>query len=51
MQDPSPQQLADQADDARARTLILIQGLDQAQLMGPRLPIVNPLRWESGHAA
>jgi iron(II)-dependent oxidoreductase len=51
MQDPSPQQLADQADDARARTLILIQGLDQAQLMGPRLPIVNPLRWEIGHAA
>ena len=51
MQQPSPDQLVAQVDDARARTLALIQGLDQAQLMGPRLPIVNPLRWEIGHAA
>ena len=29
-------------EDARARTLALIEGLDAAQLMGPRLPIVNP---------
>ena len=35
--------------DARARTLALVAGLSDAQLMGPRLPIVNPLRWEVGH--
>lgn len=51
MQLPSPDQLVAQIEDARTRTLTLIQGLDQAQLMGPRLPIVNPLRWEIGHAA
>ncbi len=38
-------------EDARGRTLALIEGLDDDQLMGPRLPIVNPLRWEIGHAA
>jgi iron(II)-dependent oxidoreductase len=38
-------------EDARARTLALIDGLDSAQLMGPRLAIVNPLHWEIGHAA
>src|SRR5207237_744531 len=35
--------------DARARTLALVAGLSDEQLMGPRLPIVNPLRWEVGH--
>jgi len=48
---PSPAELAAQAADARARTLTLIEGLDDVQLMGPRLAIVNPLRWEIGHAA
>ncbi len=43
--------LVAQIEDARARTLALIDGLDAAQLMGPRLAIVNPLRWEIGHAA
>jgi len=45
------QQLIDWMEDARRRTLALIEGLDSAQLMGPKLPIVNPLRWEIGHAA
>ena len=48
---PAPAELAAQAADARARTLTLIEGLDQDQLMGPRLAIVNPLRWEIGHTA
>jgi len=48
---PNPAELAAQAADARSRTLALIEGLDAAQLMGPRLAIVNPLRWEIGHAA
>src|SRR5437879_13291376 len=41
--------LAAELRDARARTLLLVQDLDDAQWMGPRLPIVNPLLWEVGH--
>ena len=37
--------------DARGRTLELVAGLDDDQVMGPKLPIVNPLRWEIGHVA
>ncbi len=37
--------------DARARTLELVQGLDHTQLIGPKLDIVNPLQWEIGHVA
>ncbi len=51
MQLPEPRELIVQIDDARARTLALTQDLDAQQLMGPRLPTVNPLRWEIGHAA
>jgi iron(II)-dependent oxidoreductase len=43
--------LPTQLRDARKRTLQLIAGLDDAQMMGPRLDIVNPLRWEIGHTA
>jgi gamma-glutamyl hercynylcysteine S-oxide synthase len=38
-------------EDARRRTLSLVSDLDDEQLMGPRLAIVNPLRWELGHVA
>jgi iron(II)-dependent oxidoreductase len=37
--------------EARERTLELIDDLSDDQLMGPRLGIVNPLRWEIGHIA
>ena len=37
--------------DARARTRELIDDLTDAQLTGPRLRTVNPLRWEVGHVA
>ncbi len=37
--------------DARRRTLDLVSDLDDAQLMGPRLDIVNPMLWEIGHVA
>jgi iron(II)-dependent oxidoreductase len=37
--------------DARERTTELVAGLTDEQLMGPRLAIVNPLRWETGHVA
>src|SRR5262245_17829993 len=45
----SSARLTDFLADARARTLELVHGLDTAQLMGPRLDIVNPLLWEIGH--
>jgi iron(II)-dependent oxidoreductase len=37
--------------DARRRSLELVADLNDAQLMGPRLAIVNPLLWEIGHLA
>ncbi|HTE18372.1 MAG TPA: DinB family protein, partial [Armatimonadota bacterium] len=37
--------------DARARTLALVADLSDEQLMGPRLPILNPLKWEIAHVA
>src|SRR5712691_1135693 len=37
--------------EIRERTLALITDLDDEQLIGPRLSIVNPLRWEIGHVA
>jgi iron(II)-dependent oxidoreductase len=37
--------------DARARTFDLVADLSDAQLMGPRLAIINPLLWEIGHVA
>src|SRR3954467_4656111 len=37
--------------DARRRTLDLVADLDDDVLLGPRLPTVNPLRWEIGHVA
>lgn len=37
--------------DTRRRSLELLDDLDQDQLLGPRLAIVNPLLWEMGHLA
>lgn len=45
------QDLAAWVSDARARTLELVADLTDEQMMGPRLAIVNPLRWEIGHVA
>src|SRR6184192_4203528 len=44
-------QLAALVRDARDRTLNLVADLADDQLLGPRLPIVNPLRWEIAHVA
>src|SRR5262245_66170635 len=41
----------DALQDARHHTLALIDDLTDAQLMGPRLQIVNPLLLEIGHVA
>ncbi|MGH7899983.1 MAG: DinB family protein, partial [Candidatus Binatia bacterium] len=53
MQDPRDlaNQLVAWHRDCRRRTLALVADLDESELIGPRLPIVNPLRWEVGHVA
>jgi iron(II)-dependent oxidoreductase len=43
--------LAEAVLDTRQRSLELLRDLDEDQLLGPRLPIVNPLLWEMGHLA
>src|SRR3989454_12545137 len=47
----STQELTEALRETRARTLELVEDLNDEQLMGPRLRIVNPLRWEIGHVA
>lgn len=37
--------------EARGRTLALVSDLNDQQIVGPRLDIVNPLLWEIGHVA
>jgi len=53
MQDTREQteQLAEMLVDTRKRTLDLISDLDDEQMMGPQLRIVNPPLWEIGHLA
>src|SRR5262245_61371397 len=46
---PTTVQLTRELQDARQRTLALVADLDDEQMIGPRLEIVNPLRWEIGH--
>jgi iron(II)-dependent oxidoreductase len=46
-----PGELEGAVVDARQRTLDLVADLDDDQLRGPRLAIVNPLLWEIGHVA
>jgi iron(II)-dependent oxidoreductase len=48
---PGASVLAAWLRDARRRTLGLVEDLSDAQLLGPRLDIVNPLLWEIGHVA
>src|SRR2546428_6318580 len=48
---PPVVKLIDLLQGVRARTVALITDLDDEQLIGPRLQIVNPLRWEIGHVA
>ncbi len=44
-------ELAEFVSDARERSLELVADLNDDQLLGPRLPIVNPPLWEIGHLA
>lgn len=48
---PTKRQLLETLEDARQRTLELIDDLDDDQLMGPKLDIINPYLWEIGHIA
>src|SRR5437762_2142833 len=45
----SAEELAAQLLDARSCTRRLTDDLSTQQLMGPMLPIVNPILWEIGH--
>ncbi len=47
----TPAQLISHLQESRKRMLELIADLDDNQMLGPRLDIVNPLRWEIAHAA
>jgi iron(II)-dependent oxidoreductase len=47
----SPEVLAGWVRDGCQRTLELVADLDDEQLIGPLLPMVNPLLWEIGHLA
>jgi len=51
LDDLRSEDLAGMLLDARQRTLDLVSDLDDEQLLGPRLEIVNPLLWEIGHVA
>ena len=44
-------ELAEALTETRRRTLALVEDLDDEQLLGPKLKIVNPLLWEIGHVA
>ena len=44
-------ELSEWVHDARRRTLDLVTDLDDEQLKGPYLPIINPMLWEIGHVA
>src|SRR5215210_7759801 len=45
------EQLAEMLVNTRRRTLELVGDLDDEQMMGPQLRIVNPPLWEIGHLA
>jgi iron(II)-dependent oxidoreductase len=47
----SAAELGAQLRDARHRTRRLTEDLSSAELLGPRLDIVNPVLWEIGHVA
>ena len=47
----SAAELAAQLHDVRGRLLAVTEDLSSDQLMGPKLAIVNPVRWEIGHVA
>ena len=49
--DATTVQLIELVREPRQRTLELVADLDDDQLLGPRLEIVNPLLWEIGHVA
>ena len=49
--DATAENLETALQEMRSRTLALIKGLDEQQLLGPRLSTTNPLCWEIAHTA
>ncbi|WND33501.1 selenoneine synthase SenA [Streptomyces sp. BB1-1-1] len=48
---PAPDELAEWVLDGTERAIQLVADLDDSQLLGPLLPMVNPMLWEIGHQA
>lgn len=48
---PSAEELATWVEDSCRQSLLLVADLDDAQMVGPLLPTINPLIWEIGHLA
>ncbi|MFL5498951.1 MAG: ergothioneine biosynthesis protein EgtB [Gemmatimonadaceae bacterium] len=48
---PSKQRIADLLTEARARTLLLISGLSDADLHRQHDPLMSPIIWDVGHIA
>src|SRR3972149_349030 len=48
---PAAPQFTELLKEARSRILALIADLNDEQMIGPRLTIVNPPLWEIGHVA
>ena len=48
---PNGAELAELMMDAREKSLALLDGLTDEQMLGPQISIVNPLLWEIGHLA
>src|SRR6266487_1345583 len=46
-----PAAITESLREARRRTISLVDDLNDEQMMGPRLEIVNPLLWEIGHVS
>lgn len=51
MSEKTVDELIGMMEDSRKRTLELVEDLDDAQMIGPQLRIVNPPLWEIGHLA
>src|SRR6185436_6954450 len=48
---PTPRELADDLLEARARTLLLVASVPEAELMGQHNTLMSPIVWDLGHIA
>src|SRR4051794_18342444 len=48
---PTPRELADDLLEARARTLLLVASVPEAELMAQHNALMSPIVWDLGHIA